>query len=529
MVFAVFFPAVTGIMAGANMSGELKNPRRSIPVGTLAAIGVSTVVYLVLAYWLARSATPEELLNNYTILIDRAAWLPIVIGGLLGATFSSALVSMVGAPRILYALGEHRILPLGSWFAQRASNGEPRNATFVTGSIVLAALLIRDLNVIAPLISLFFLITYGMINVVVLIEQNLGLVSFRPTMRIPKIVPLVGAVGCIFAMFIQNPTFSLVAVIFVVVIYGVLLRSKLKAPFGDVRSGMFVAIAEWAAKQVSHLPSARERTWQPNLLVPVETPRELRGSFRLLYSLARPKGTIKILGLTTVGEYERLRSRLPTLVEVFRKQGVFASYALVDSADFGSGVTGGMQALRGAILRPNLVFLTLPRDSGREADLRTIIERARGNGVGVTLFAMHPSAGLGLEKSINLWIHDRSPDWEMRMVLGNLDLCVLLAYLLQRNWDAKLTLVTITSKESEQAKARDFLQRLIVLTRLPADTKIHVDTGEFREHLTMVSEADLNVFGMPVDLKFGEMQKFVKETRSSCMFLLASGEESAMA
>jgi nucleotide-binding universal stress UspA family protein len=125
-VFAVFFPAATGIMAGVNMSGELKTPRRSIPIGTITAIALSTVIYLVLAYWLARSATAEELISNYTIMIDRAAWGPIVLAGLLGATFSSALASLVGAPRILHALGEHRILPGGNWFAQRTPAGEPR-------------------------------------------------------------------------------------------------------------------------------------------------------------------------------------------------------------------------------------------------------------------------------------------------------------------------------------------------------------------------------------------------------------------
>jgi len=128
VVFAVFFPASTGIMAGANMSGELENPRRSIPVGTLSAIGVSLVVYLALAYWLARSATTEELLRNYNVMIDKSAWAPVVLAGLLGATFSSALSSLVGSPRILQALGERDILPFSPWFARRSRLGEPRAA-----------------------------------------------------------------------------------------------------------------------------------------------------------------------------------------------------------------------------------------------------------------------------------------------------------------------------------------------------------------------------------------------------------------
>ncbi|MFW6022345.1 MAG: amino acid permease [Halanaerobiaceae bacterium] len=92
---------------------------------------------------------------------------------MLGATFSSGLSSIVGAPRILQALGEHNILPKSSWFAQKTKEGEPRNALFLTAAIVLGALLLRDLNIIAPLITMFFLLTYTMINVVILIEQKL--------------------------------------------------------------------------------------------------------------------------------------------------------------------------------------------------------------------------------------------------------------------------------------------------------------------------------------------------------------------
>jgi solute carrier family 12 sodium/potassium/chloride transporter 2 len=180
IVFAVFFPAATGIMAGANMSGELKDPKRSIPVGTLSAIGVSFVVYMVVAYWLARSATTEELLGNYNILIDKSFFPPLAIAGVLGATFSSALASMVGSSRILYAMGQHRVLPGGKWLGAIDKTGQPRNAMIVTGSLVFLSMLLRDLNAVAPLVTMFFLITYAMLNVVVIIEQNLGLISFRP-------------------------------------------------------------------------------------------------------------------------------------------------------------------------------------------------------------------------------------------------------------------------------------------------------------------------------------------------------------
>lgn len=156
VVFAVFFPAATGIMAGANMSGELKDPKRSIPIGTLWAIGVSFVIYILLAFWIARSASEQELLNNYYIMVDKAYFGPLIIAGILGATFSSALASIVGSSRILYAMGEHKVLPYSNILAGTSNNGQPRNAMMVTGVLIFLTLLLRNINAVAPLVTLFF-------------------------------------------------------------------------------------------------------------------------------------------------------------------------------------------------------------------------------------------------------------------------------------------------------------------------------------------------------------------------------------
>ncbi|MBW2525987.1 MAG: hypothetical protein JRI23_17535, partial [Deltaproteobacteria bacterium] len=206
-VFAVFFPATTGILAGANMSGDLKDPRRSIPRGTLWAIVLSSLIYFALAWWAARAGTPEELTENYNLLIDRSLFPPAVLAGLLGATFSSALASAVGGPRILMAMAHNELLPKSGWLGRQTSRGEPRNAVLVTAILSLGCLMMRDLNAIAPLVTMFFLLTYLMLNVVLLIEGSLKLVSFRPTLVVPRVVPLIGAVGCIFCMFIVSPIF----------------------------------------------------------------------------------------------------------------------------------------------------------------------------------------------------------------------------------------------------------------------------------------------------------------------------------
>ncbi|MGI8544606.1 MAG: hypothetical protein ACR2MD_14185 [Aridibacter sp.] len=216
-VFAVFFPAATGIMAGANMSGDLESPKKSVPFGTLAAIAVSYVVYIAVAVWLSFVASPKELVENYTIVIDKSAWQPAVIAGLLGATFSSGLSCLVGAPRILQALADHGVTFIAEEkLAKLGSNGEPRNALLFTGIIVSVALMMRELTAVAAMITMFLLLTYAVINAVVLIKQSLGLISFRPTFRIPKFVPFVGMFGCLISMFIIDPIFSVVSIIVVI-------------------------------------------------------------------------------------------------------------------------------------------------------------------------------------------------------------------------------------------------------------------------------------------------------------------------
>ena len=168
IVFAVFFPAVTGVMAGANMSGDLTNPRKSIPFGTISSVIITTIIYVSLIFVAAVIATPDELAKNYNVFIDKSLFKPIVLAGLLGATLSSALGSFVGAPRILLALGEKNILPKSPILAKLSKRGEPVNAMLITAIIVLIGISLRNLNTIAPILTMFFMITYAMVNVVAL-------------------------------------------------------------------------------------------------------------------------------------------------------------------------------------------------------------------------------------------------------------------------------------------------------------------------------------------------------------------------
>ena len=527
VVFAVLFPAATGIMAGANMSGELKNPKKSIPLGTLAAIAISYLIYMASAYWMARVAPVNELVNNYTVMIDYAFWSPAVLFGLLGATFSSALASIVGAPRILQALGDHKIFPRGEVFSKLADNGEPRNAIMMTGGLVLATLLVRDLNTIAPLITMFFLITYMMINLVVFIEQRMDMISFRPTFTIPKFVPLLGTVGCLFTMFIINSTFGLLALGFVIITYLYLTNRKLQVPYGDMRSGLFVSLAEWAAKRVSLLPENNERAWKANLLVPVRSARELRGSFSLIRNLVYPKGSVKLVGMSGDNNDNAFRDSLMDFAISFSRENVYTRWSIIDSGNFKDAVLNSLQTLQGTFFRPNILFLRLPAHKRYDKELYAIINEARQNNMGIQLYVEDPIAQLGKSSSINVWIREQSPEWDLTMELGNMDLALLTAYKLKMNWKAEMRVITAV-EQSQAKEAYRYLNNLLDAARLPG-VQPHVQVGTFAEAIQHVPQADLDLLGLPENPDLDELRSYVEKTQSACVFVADSGNENILA
>lgn len=534
VVFAVFFPAATGIMAGANMSGELTNPRKSIPRGTLSAIAVSTVVYVLLALWLSKAATSEELTANYTVMIDRSLSKPLVLAGLLGATFSSALSSLVGAPRILLALGRDRLLPRGEWFSQVSASGEPRRGMMLTGTIVLLALMMRDLNLIAPLITMFFLITYAVINVVMLAEASLGLTSFRPTLRLPWFVPLLGALGCVFAMFIVNPTFSLISVGLVTAMYLSMLKSGMGRRSGadDVRSGFFVAFAQWAATKVADLGIMNAaRGWKPNVLVPVRDPARLRGEYRLLRDLCRPEGSVKLLGLATNDTVGDLTPRIEALARSLRAADLFTSSSVIDSTDFKTGVVAGLQALRSAFFRPNVLFLGFPRAAEQQAEIHELLVEARRLRVGAIVCALHEEAGTGREQVVNFWLDPRHRHLPLPEALStaNSHLGLLLAYRLASAWQAELNIVAVAREAAERDAVEAYVAQVRDLARIPLHAKTITLVGDFEVVMHEAPQSDLDIMSVSPSFDVSGMRKMVQETRSACLFTLDSGDENVLA
>ena len=206
--FAVFFPAVTGVMAGLGLSGDLREPGRAIPLGSLLAVMTGFAVYLAIPVLLSLAATPEQCRADSLIWTRVALFGPwLVVPGLLGAIFSSAVGSMLGAPRTLQALAMDRIAP--RIFGRTSGRWKALAPGFALSLIIaLGAVAIGDLNRVAPFITMFFLTIYAVINLAAALETLSGDPSWRPRLRIHWSVNLLGGLVCVGAMVLVNPLAS---------------------------------------------------------------------------------------------------------------------------------------------------------------------------------------------------------------------------------------------------------------------------------------------------------------------------------
>ncbi|MEL7334234.1 MAG: amino acid permease, partial [Cyanobacteria bacterium J06560_2] len=307
-VFAVFFPAVTGIMSGVNMSGDLKDPIRSIPRGTIAAVLVGYAVYMFVPFILHfRTPTASAaLLNPNVMVMKRIAiggdyLIDSIVLGVWGATLSSAIGSILGAPRILQALARDNILPSSlRWLGKgNGPTDDPRLGTLFTLGIVLAVVMMGSLDAIAPVLSMFFLTTYMVLNIAAGLEGFLQSPSFRPTFRVHWSLSLLGAIGCIGVMFLINPVATIAALVIVGLIYFWLERRQIESTWGDVRQGVWMTIVRTALLNIDD--NADPKNWRPHLLVLSGTPTKRWYLIEMARSFTHNRGLITVASILPSG------------------------------------------------------------------------------------------------------------------------------------------------------------------------------------------------------------------------------------
>ena len=267
--FAIFFPAVTGFSQGVAMSGDLATPSKSITNGTFMAVGISTVVYLATVVLLAGSATSDRLvIETNTIINDLSLIGGTMIVGVLAATLSSALASTLGSPRVLQRLGEDRVLPKLELFAVGAGPANnPRRALGISVVIALATVAVGDLNAIAPIISMFFLASYGIINYATFYEFRAGSTSFRPRFRFgDQWASLAGTILCVVVILAINPVAGLFAALVFIGLYWYLSRRTVPDRWIDSSGSYHYTQARQHVRSHAAEPQPI-RDWRPCALV----------------------------------------------------------------------------------------------------------------------------------------------------------------------------------------------------------------------------------------------------------------------
>ncbi len=526
-VFAVFFPAVTGIMAGVNMSGDLENPGRSIPRGTFAAIGVGYVIYMTVPFFLAFRAEPGSLIADPLIMRRIAFWGDAILLGVWGATLSSAVGSILGAPRVLQALARDGILPRSlHWLASGSGPDDaPRVGTLVTMVLALAAVWFGNLNLIAPVLTMFFLTTYGVLNISAGVEKLLQSPSFRPLFQVHWSLSLLGAAGCALVMFLINPGATVVAALVVLGIFLWLERRGLEAAWGDVRMGIWLALTRAGLMRLKK--QADPRNWRPHLLVLTGAPMKRWHLVELATSFTHNRG---ILNIATVLPSDSVSLGRKTSLEqgirdFLSKRGVESLVRVVSAPDpfVGSELLVELYGL--GTLVPNTVLLGDSKEMRHRASYCRMVERfyfARRN---VLIVRDDEEKGYGRRKLIDIW-------WGGLQANGSLML--ILAYLLQSSlqWqEARVRLKMVVPDDEAAREARINLGVMAERTRTGAEPHVLASNGRpFFEILQESSQdADLVFMGIARP-EAGSFEDYYAELRErtdglpSTIFVLAAEE-----
>lgn len=524
MVFAVFFPAVTGIMAGVNMSGDLKDPSKSIPRGTFLAVGVGYLVYMtvpiLLAFWVDSSTLVEDPLIMHKI----AFWGGAILLGVWGATLSSAVGSLMGAPRVLQALTKDQVLPRQLSFLGKSSGDEqiPRWATIFTIVLTLILVYLGNLNTIAPILTMFFLTTYGILNVTAGIEKFLESPSFRPKFKVHWIFSLMGTIGCFAVMFLINAIATILAILFIIIIYTWLRRRRLKTTWGDVRSGVLLQIIRYALLRLEK--EVNPKSWRPNILV-------LSGSLSKRWHLIDfANGITQEKGLFTIAtilpeekvpqeklsDFEKQiadylnNKKIRALVRVTRAESIFpGAIQLVNSYGLGN-------------LVPNTVLLGESKEISHKEEYAQMINHFYKSKRNVIIMQDFVSEDFRHKKSVDIW-------WGG--LKGNGGLMMILGYLMHISpyWqNIEITIKMVVATDEAALIAQNNLTSMLTNMRVNFNIKVLVLKGEIFWNILKRESAtsDLVMLGLKTpDENFGDYFEKLKEDTKDLnkkIFVLAS-------
>ncbi len=503
-VFAVCFPAFTGMTAGVGLSGDLKNPGKSIPLGIMSAIVLGLVVYLAIVVTLYYTMDADTLAGNYLAMYDIAIFGPVILVGLFAATLSSAVGSLLIAPRTMQALAKDKIIPQqkvsGFLSEGRRSTNEPTNATLVCCIVAAAFIMLGNLNVVAGIITMFFLITYGSVCLISFLEHFAGNPSYRPTFKTWWIGSLAGAILCFGMMFLMNIFYAFVAIVIMIAIYFLLgITHKQSRSFAVIFQGVMFQLSRYMKIALLKSKSKPDRSnWRPSVIA-ISTDAVNRTPPKLLLKwISHHYGFGTMIHLIpgklnkdTVRKGKRVNRRL--VEQLVESKANYTVNAMV-SPSFTSAIAQAVQISGMSGLDNNsIMFEFYKADQSELNDIKIGCKLAEN--MGFNLFVLRFTGhNFGYKRAIHIWIRDND--------IRNANIMILLAFIIMehKDWKAEIKIFTAFQESREEARVKE-IKDLIEKGRLPISVKnvkslVYSDQEKLKDMVhNRSSGADLTILG----------------------------------
>lgn len=467
--FAIFFPAATGIESGLSMSGELKNPSRSLPLGTLLTIVTAVGLYLAAIYFYV-GHVPLNILATDPLAMTRISKIPALIYvGIWGAILSSILSGLLAAPRTLAALANDGVIPrfIGAEFG---STKEPRFAVLVTFAIILTAVYWGSIDLIGPILSMFMLIAYATLNFSTAFEELIGNPSWRPTFRVQWWVSALGGLLCLIAMFMIDAGAGFISITLAISAYWVIKKRRIDTHMQDMRYALFAYVARWVIYRLDNIPLL-PRSWRPNFLVFTESPTHLIHSnlLQVMTAVTKERGFLTIASvlsreLVTPMRAEAMRGLIHeavtkhysgALIEISRAQDTF------------SGMRKYIESYGIGPISPNTVVMEeMPREKLSSYGMAAI-NLARSVKKNVLIIGEDEKAPA--PSSIDIWWDNEARDTSALMLL--------IAFLMKRSrlWKRVPVFVkTVVGTEHARGQREEYFANFLKKSRLPFTPRIYV-------------------------------------------------------
>jgi len=535
-VFTIIFPAFTGLAAGLGLSGDLKDPKRSIPLGTILATIAGFFIYIAVGLKLTISANPEDLAGDQLFMQQIAIWGPIIPIGLASAALSSAIGSILVAPRTLQAIGIDNIFPnkfLNQWFGKgKAGSNEPVNSTLLSVIIAFFFIIIGDINFVAEIISMFFMVTYGAICLISFLEHFAADPSYRPTFKSKWYFSATGAILSVWVMFKMNTGYAVLSLLIMAIIYVIISASSdEKKGFSELFKGVLFQLSRQlqVLAQRTSGNGTHNSHWRPFVVCISADSFKRRAAFDMLRWISYKYGfgtyIHYIPGFLTPETNDESKDSLERLLNlaVGVKNRVYLDTIISPSYTSAIAQVIQLTSISGKV--NNMILFEF--SNNEPESIQTAIQNY--NLLETTEFdvcILNTSyKGYGYRKEIHIWI--TSDDYE------NANLMILLAYIILGHPDWRKGFIKIFAiyPTTDLDKQKKNLLSLIKSGRLPISPNnvqlISSENKEIKQIITSKScDADLTIIGFRTEmLKKEQIDLFIGYSDVSNILFVSSRQQ----